>query len=83
VQIGDEIWRQAVERTGGHFYGGADEGSIDKALRDIDRASAGRIEYKQYSTERPRFTPFALIAAALWSVAALLRLTVPGFSVFP
>src|SRR6478735_6404622 len=59
VQIGDEIWRQAVEHTGGKFYGGADEASIDKALRDIDRASAGRIEYKQYSTERPRFTPFA------------------------
>jgi Mg-chelatase subunit ChlD len=83
VQIGDEIWRQAVERTGGHFYGGADEASIDKALRDIDRAAAGRIEYKQYSTERPRFTPFALAAAALWSVALLLRLTVPAFAVFP
>jgi hypothetical protein len=83
VQIGDEIWRQAVEHTGGHFYGGADEASIDKALRDIDRASAGKIEYKQYSTERPRFTPFALIAAGLWSLALLLRLTVPAFAVFP
>jgi hypothetical protein len=83
VQIGDEIWRSAVERTGGHFYGGADEASIEKALADIDRASAGRIEYKQYSTERPRFTPFALIAAGLWSLALLLRLTVPTFAVFP
>lgn len=83
VQIGDEIWRSAVERTGGHFYGGADEASIEKALSDIDRASAGRIEYKQYSTERPRFAPFALIAAGLWSLALLLRLTVPAFSVFP
>jgi Ca-activated chloride channel family protein len=83
VQIGDEIWRSAVERTGGHFYGGADEASIEKALRDIDRASAGRIEYKQYSTERPRFAPFALIAAMLWSAALLLRLTVPAFAVFP
>ena len=83
VQIGDEIWRQAVEHTGGKFYGGADEASIDKALRDIDRSSAGRIEYKQYSTERPRFTPFALAAAGLWSVALLLRLVVPTFAVFP
>jgi hypothetical protein len=83
AQIGDEIWRAAVERTGGHFYGGADEASIEKALRDIDRASAGRIEYKQYSTERPRFAPFALIAAGLWSLALLLRLTVPAFGVFP
>jgi von Willebrand factor type A domain len=83
VQIGDEIWRSAVERTGGHFYPGADEASIEKALKDIDRATAGRIEYKQYSTERPRFAPFALIAAGLWSVALLLRLTIPTFAVFP
>ena len=32
VQIGDDIWRSAVERTGGHFYPGADEASIQKAL---------------------------------------------------
>jgi hypothetical protein len=83
VQIGDDIWRSAVERTGGHFYGGADEASIQKALADIDRASAGKIELKQYSTERPRFSPFALAAAALWSVALLLRMTVPTFRTFP
>jgi hypothetical protein len=83
VQVGDEMWRTAVERTGGHFYGGADEASIEKALSDIDRASAGRIEYKQYSTERPRYAPFALAAAVFWAAALLLRLTVPAFSVFP
>src|SRR5262245_29884666 len=83
VQIGDEMWKSAVERTGGHFYGGADEASIEKALSDIDRASAGRIEYKQYSTERPRFAPFALAAAAFWALAILLRLTGTVLSVFP
>jgi hypothetical protein len=83
VQIGDDIWRKAVERTGGHFYPGADEASIAKALSDIDRATAGRIEIKQYSTDRPRFSPFALAAAALWSMALLLRMTVPGFRTFP
>jgi Mg-chelatase subunit ChlD len=83
VQIGDDIWRSAVERTGGHFYPGADEASIEKALGDIDRASAGKIEVKQYSTERPRFSPYALAAAALWSLALLLRMTVPTFRTFP
>jgi hypothetical protein len=83
VQIGDDIWRNAVERTGGHFYPGADEASIERALRDIDRASAGTIEMKQYSTERPRFSPFALAAAGCWALALLLRLTVPTFGVFP
>ena len=83
AQIGDELWRSAVERTGGHFYPAADEPSIERAIADIDRASAGRIEYRQYSTERPRFPPFALAAAALWSLALLLRMTVPLFGTFP
>ena len=54
VQIGDDIWRAAVERTGGHFYPGADEASIQKALADIDRASAGRIETKQVTAPSGR-----------------------------
>ena len=61
--------REVLWRRGRRF--------IENALRDIDRASAGRIEMKQYSTERPRFAPFALAAAAFWSLALLLRLTVP------
>jgi Mg-chelatase subunit ChlD len=83
AQVGDDIWRAAVERTGGHFYPGADEQEILRALGDIDRSSAGSIEIKQYSTERPRFTPFALAAAAFWSLGLLLRLTVPLFQTFP
>lgn len=83
AQIGDEMWRAAVQRTGGRFYPGADEASIERALSDIDRASAGRIEYKQYSTERPRFAPFAMMAAGLWALALLLRLTAPVFGTFP
>ncbi len=83
AQIGDDIWRAAVQRTGGKFYPGADEASIEQALRDIDKASAGTIEFKNYSTERPRFSPFAMAAAGCWAVALLLRLTVGIFSVFP
>lgn len=83
VQIGDDIWRTAVQRTGGHFYPGADEAQILKAISDIDRAAAGKIELKQYSTERPRFAPFAMMAAGLWALALLLRLTAPVFGTFP
>jgi Mg-chelatase subunit ChlD len=83
VQIGDEMWRAAVERTGGHFYPAADEEQMLKAISDIDRASAGTIELKQYSTERPRFMPFALAAAGLWALALALRLMVPLFQTFP
>jgi len=83
VQIGDDLWRAAVERTGGHFYPAADEASILKAINDIDRAAAGQIEIKQYSTERPRYAIFALAAAALWAMAIGLRLLVPVFQTFP
>ncbi len=38
---------------------------------------------KQYSTERPRFAPFALIAAGLWCAALALRFAVPAFQTFP
>jgi len=81
--VGDDLWQAAVQRTGGRFYAGGDEATIVQAITEIDRASAGRIEMKQYSTERPRYAPFALVAAAMWSLALALRLTVPAFQTFP
>jgi len=81
--VGDDLWQAAVQRTGGRFYAGGDEATIIQAINEIDKASAGRIEMKQYSTERPRFAPYALMGAGLWMLAALLRLTVPAFQTFP
>ena len=40
VQIGDEMWRTAVERTGGHFYGGADE-VVDREGAERHRPRVG------------------------------------------
>jgi hypothetical protein len=53
------------------------------AIRDIDRRSVGRVDIKRYSTEQPRYAPYTLIAAATWSLALLLQLTVPYFRKFP
>src|SRR5262249_12731697 len=64
--IPDELWKAAVESTGGRFYAASDEATILRAIHEIDRLSTGTIELKQYSSERPRFPPFALAAAALW-----------------
>ena len=52
-----------VKKTGGEFFSGGDEATIIKAIQSIDRRAAGKIEMKQYSTEKPRFAPFAAIAA--------------------
>jgi hypothetical protein len=81
--VGDDLWMAGVQKTGGRFYPGGDENQIIQAIRDIDRLSAGKIEMKQYSTERPRFAPFALVAAGLWSLALVMRFTVPNFQTFP
>jgi hypothetical protein len=81
--VADELWIGAVKRTGGEFFSGGDEDTIIRAIRAIDRRSAGTIEMKQYSTERPRYAVFALTAAALWCAALLLRFTIPTFQTFP
>jgi Ca-activated chloride channel homolog len=79
----DDIWKPAVEATGGRFYPAGDEATILNAIRDIDRRSAGRVEIKRYSSQQPRFTPYAFFAATFWTVALLLQLTVPYFRKFP
>jgi Mg-chelatase subunit ChlD len=81
--VADELWIGAVRRTGGEFFSGGDEQTIMRAIQAIDRRSAGTIEMKQYSTERPRYAVFALTAAALWCTALLLRFTIPTFQTFP
>src|SRR5206468_5710624 len=68
--IPDELWIPAVERTGGRFYAADNEDNLLNAIREIDAASAGTIQTRQYSSQRPRFAMFAAIAAACWLVAA-------------
>src|SRR5713226_7058965 len=79
----DDIWRPAVEATGGKFYAASDESVILNAIKDIDSRSAGRVEVRRYSTERPKFGPYAFMASGFWTVALLLQLTVPYFRKFP
>ena len=81
--IPDRLWREVVEKAGGRFYVARDEGSLLKALADIDRESVGEIRVRHYSTQQPRFASFALVALALWATAAALRLAVPAFSTVP
>jgi Mg-chelatase subunit ChlD len=79
----DKIWKPAVERSGGRFYPVPDEPSLLRALAEVDRLSAGRIGMRQYTSHRPQFAGYTLIAVGLWLVAALLQSTVPWFRTFP
>jgi hypothetical protein len=39
--IPDAVWKDAVEKTGGRFYAAANEGTVLRAISDIDRAAVG------------------------------------------
>jgi Ca-activated chloride channel family protein len=81
--VSDAQWKTAVEQTGGRFYAASNEATLLQAIRDIDRASVGKIEIKQYVSQKPKYRPFALAAAGLWSLAVGLALAVPHFRSFP
>ena len=79
----DKLWKAAVERTGGRFYPAADEDAILQAEDEIDQLSAGRIDVRQYTAHRPRFSGYALIAVALWLAAGALKMGFRSFGTFP
>ena len=81
--IPDELWIPAVEKTGGKFYAANNEKALLDAIAEIDSASTGTIEVRQYSSQQPRFAVFALIAGAFWASAAALKLGVPHFQKLP
>ncbi len=81
--VADEIWKPAVERTGGKFYAGANEQAILDAIHDIDRLSGGKIEVTEYTVQQARFSPYAAAAFGFCIVALALRLVFPCFRRFP
>lgn len=81
--IPDELWLPAVLKTGGRFYAADNEEHLLAAIKDIDSVSAGTIQTRQYSSQRPRFAVFAFAAVCCWLGAAALKLTVPQFQKLP
>lgn len=79
----DKLWRPAIERTGGRFYPASDEDTILRAVQDIDRLSAGRIDVREYTAYEPRFAGYALAAVVLWLSALVLKLGFRSFRTFP
>jgi len=81
--IPDAQWRAAVEKTGGRYYVAKNEATLIAAINDIDREAVGAISARQYSSQQPRFTVFAVIAFACWAAAGGLKLLFPVFARFP
>lgn len=79
----DDLWRKAIEKTGGKLYPAADEDVIFQAISEIDQAATGRIDVARYATKKPLFTPFLTISGLLWTVAGSLFLLFKIFRMFP
>ncbi len=79
----DQLWKQAVEKTGGKFYPAANEEMILEAIHEIDGLAVGRIDVKQYTAHQPRFSPFVLIAIIVWTTALVFTLGVKYLRRFP
>jgi len=79
----DNLWKPAIEASGGRFYPAANEEDILRAVDEIDRLTPGRIDVREYTSQRPRFSGYALIAVALWLSAGMLKLGLPYFRTFP
>jgi hypothetical protein len=79
----DDIWKPAIEATGGKFYPAGDEAAVLNAIKEIDLRSAGRVDIKRYSSQQPKFSGYAFCAVSLWMIALTLQLTVPYFRKFP
>ena len=81
--IPDAKWRAAVEKTGGRYYVAKNEATLIAAIDDIDREAVGAISARQYTSQQPRFTLFALAAFAFWTGAAGLKVGTPWFGRIP
>ena len=81
--IPDNLWSEAVEKSGGKFFAASDERTLLQAIAEIDQASAGTIRTTEYAAQRPQFAVFAAMAALCFVVAIAAKLTVPYFQKLP
>ena len=81
--ISDQLWMDAVAKTGGRFFAASDETTLRQAIGEIDKVGTGTISVRQYANQQPRFAMFAQVALVFWMIAAALKLAVPYFQKLP
>lgn len=81
--VPDQVWKKAIDATGGRFYPAASQETIMQAIKEIDAASTGRINVREYEVKQPRYMRFALTAVVLWTIALALQMTLRMFRTFP
>ena len=81
--VPDQVWKKAIDATGGKFYPAASQETIMQAIKEIDAAATGRVDVREYEVKQPRYMKFALAAVVLWTLALGLQMTLRMFSTFP
>ncbi len=81
--VPDQVWKKAIDATGGRFYPAASQETILQAIKEIDAAATGRVEVREYTVKQPRYARFALAAVVLWTLALGLQMTFRIFRTFP
>ena len=81
--VPDQVWKKAIDATGGRFFPAASQETIMQAIKEIDAASTGRVEVREYAVKQPRYARFALAAVMLWTIALGLQMTLRVFRTFP
>lgn len=79
----DELWKEAVEQTGGRFYPAADEATILRAVHEIDQLAPGKVELREYRSRQLQFPGYALIAVLLWLLATAAKVGLRTFRTLP
>jgi len=81
--VPDQVWKKAIDATGGKFYPAASQETIMQAIKEIDAAATGRVDVREYAVRQPRFAHFALTAVLLWIAAISIQMTFRMFRTFP
>jgi len=81
--VPDQVWKKAIDATGGKFYPAASQETIMQAIKEIDAASTGRVDVREYEVKQPRYMKFALAAVVLWTLALALQMSFRMFRTFP
>ena len=81
--VPDQVWKKAIDATGGKFYPAASQETIMQAIKEIDSAATGRVEVREYAVKQPRYQKYALPAVLLWMLALSLQMSLRVFRTFP
>ena len=49
--VPDQVWKKAIDATGGKFYPAASQETIMQAIKEIDVAATGRVDVREYQRE--------------------------------